>query len=140
MVTLGRRLQRLFVHTADIYRPEALAARPGKKEAADVAIQATPIAMGVQCWLEATPEFDERAVQGLTKQINILTSDKWHFLQSQEIADAWLIVMKTPSHPDYLKVWTVQGNPTSNASAPGRPTESQWVFAKVSPKQQIAGL
>lgn len=130
------RIQRLMRHTCNLYRPAARTAQtPGGVEAADFSYSATLAYSNVPCYYQATPEFDEPKDQGITKQINILTSDKWHFLAEQEIADTWLIEMTTPDHPYSGRIWTTQGNSTMNASMPGRPTDSQWIYAKLSPTQ-----
>lgn len=138
MPKLPYRLRRLMQHKCDLYRLATLAMAPGSTfEASDLKYESAIAYSGVLCYYEATPEFDEPAGQGLTKQVNIMTSDKWHFLAEQEIGDTWVIVMRTPGHPDIGKAWVTQGNTTMNASMPGRPTDSQWIYAKLSPKQLI---
>jgi hypothetical protein len=144
MATIPYRLQRLLQHKCDIYRRATISAVSGSIEGADVAYSITPVATGVLCYWQATPELDEPATQGITKTVNLVTSDKWHFLSSQELQDGWLIVNRIilpngQRHSDYGAVSVIQGNPTTNSSMVGRDTQSQWVFAKHSPDILIPG-
>lgn len=131
------RLRRFMCHTCDLYRPSTIMPITASGEMADAIYQPIAAYTGVTSHLQATPEFDNPQLQGLTKQVNELTSDRWHFLAEQEIADGWAIVMKTVGHPDYGHAWIVQGNAMMNASQPGRPTDSQWLYAKLAPTNTI---
>lgn len=127
----SQRLASFMCHICDLYRPSTIAPLSGTGEMADAIFQPVAAYFGVTCHYEPTPEFDQPELQGLTKETNLLTSDKWHFFQDQEIADDWIIVLKTPGHPLAYHAWITQGNTYSNASAPGRSTDSQWLFAKL---------
>jgi hypothetical protein len=134
------RLGDLLVDLVDIWIPTTIApsaALPG--EMADKGYQS--LALGYQnviCRYEPTPEFDKPMTPGLSKEVNIFTLDKWHFLAQQAINDGWLVVCRTPGHQYYGRAWIVQGNSTMNDTVPGaRDTDSQWVYAKLSPTQEI---
>lgn len=131
----------LFRNTCDLYlQLPPTRQQVGDPEASDASYgySATPFAAGVLCHYEPTPEFDEPSQQGLTKETNLLTSDKWHFHANQRIEDTMLIVMRGPiGHPYAGNAWVVQGNAFMNASVPGRPSDSCWVYAKLAPKDLI---
>lgn len=127
----------LLSDTCTLYRPSPIASTPGNFEAADASYVVAPTYTGIRCHYEPTPEFDEPENQGVTKQVNILTSDKFTFLSSQEVADQWLILLTTPGHAYNGRIWVIQGNSFMNDSEPGRYTSSQWLYAKLSPTQLI---
>lgn len=130
----SQRLARFMCHTCDLYRPaDPAPVTTGDIEGEDFHRVDVVAYTGLVCHYQPTPTFDEPKLEGITKQNSILTSDRWHFLQGQEIGDTWKIVMTTPDHPENGTEWIVQGDPFMNASAPGRPADSQWVYAKVSP-------
>lgn len=144
MAEIPYRLKRLLQHKCDIYKRAPLTAIAGSIEGQDVSYTLTPVATSVMTYWQATPELDEPSTQGITKTVNLVTSDKWHFLSSQELADGWLIVNRIilpdgSRHHDYGAVSVIQGNPTSNTSMVGRDTQSQWVFAKRSPEILLPG-
>jgi hypothetical protein len=135
-------IRQLFVHTCDIYQREAIAAEAdGDPEAKDAAYENVAVATGVACFFESTPEFDEAKPEGLSKEVNVLTSDRWYFLPTQAIEDTWLIVMKTQypggrRHPDYGKCWQVQGN-AQTCDMPGTELNTLMVYAKLAPDETI---
>lgn len=137
MSDLSWRIKRLMQHSCDIYRPKALAGLMGAVGASDPSFEAAPLYKGVISYYQPTPNFDMVGPQGLTTEVNILTSDIWWFLQDQPMGAGWLIVMKTVGHPFYGNAWVTQGQPTDNASMPGRPTNSLRVYARSAPTSII---
>jgi len=143
----GKRLRRVMVHKCDIYKPIAIAplevsdleAMDERIEAADLAFDPTPAYTNVTCSYQGTPEFDGKTLAGITLDVNILTSDRWWFLQDQVMKDAWMIVMRSPDHPFYNKAWITQGNPYMIASVPGRPTDSLMIYSRQAHDMVVPG-
>ena len=137
MSALPWRLKRLMQHRCDIYRPKKQMGLPGANGAADAAFELKPFYTNVQCYYQGTPEFDTVTAAGITLDVNIMTSDVWWFLQTQAIADAWLIVMRVPGHPLDGRAWISQGNQFMIASMPGRNTFSQSIYTRQAPDSVI---
>ena len=146
----SRRQQWLYTFVCDLYRPGRLAPRTDSifDRAGDTDIEAgggqyddpaAPDYTGVKCFYEPTPEFTNVSPLGLNKEENIFTSDKWHFFDSQEINDEWLIVMRGAAVPTSLigRAWIVQGNSEIITSSLRRPVHAAWVYAKLSPTAVI---
>lgn len=125
------RLGSFMCHLCDLYRPKAIAALGSTFEMADFEFEAFPTFSNVQCHFESTNEYDEPQLEGNTKQTNINTSDKWHFLDTQGVENTWAIQMKSLDHPNYGRVWIIQGNDLTVHGGPGRPALVRWVYAKL---------
>jgi hypothetical protein len=139
MATIPYRLQRLLQHRCDIYRPVNLGANANNDGAADPAFETTPAYTNVMCYYQGTPEFDTPTPAGITLDVNIMTSDRWWFLQDQKIEDTWMIVMRTPGHPLNGRGWIAQGNNLMIASMTGRDTRSQMIYTRQAPNAIIPG-
>lgn len=135
-IAVSQRIPSFMCHTFDLYRPKAYSAY-SSGEMGDFSYEPFPAYSGVVGHLQATPEFDDPQLQGMTKQVSVLTSDRLHFLAEQEVADTWLVVMRTVGNVDYGNAWIIQGNATMNASQPGRPADSQWLPSKLAPDNTI---
>lgn len=142
-IDLPYRFDSLFVHTCDIYAPASsggsIPAMPNG-EMADPVDDITPIATGVPCYYEPTPNYSEPKAPGATKVVNLLTADKWHFLVWVPILDRYKVVMRTTTHPLCGHPWIVQGNSLVNAGVRNRPAYSQWVYAVLDPVKDTTGL
>ena len=144
----SERQERLYTFTCELYRPVRIQSRSASIfdtgsqpdiEAADGTYQYPPDYTGVKSYYEPTPEFTNASPLGLNKEENVFTSDKWHFFDTQEINDAWLIVMRGAAVPNSLigRAWIVQGNSEIIASVSSRPVFAAWVYAKLSPSSVI---
>ena len=128
-MALSRRQGRLYEDTVDIYVAPAPTVNVDKT-VQDVAYPSQPTYPGVTCHFDSTPEVDVAAIQGLTKEVNIFTLDKFHFDASVDIQDTYCIHLKTPGHPQSGKYWIVQGN----ALVKVLHANKQTVYAKEGPK------
>ena len=132
--TIGHRLVRTMQHTCSIYSSVEVRRQSGKSSfAADPSIVVVPTYINVPCYYEATKNFSVPEQQGGQKETNILTADLWHFIAEQDISSGYTIQMTTPGHPLFGRKWETQGNTTVNAAMPGRPTDSQYVTALLTP-------
>ena len=137
----GIRHRILFAYRVSLYAPAGLAPLSGDEEAQDEAFETVPRYTNVPCYYQPTPEFTNVAPQGLNKEENVFTSDKWWFLGGQEVADGWLVVMTACRKPHSLigRCWTTQGNSEVIAALGRRNVNSAWIYAKLSPTSLIPG-
>lgn len=133
----GRRIRRLMLDTCNLYRPARLEPQGTTLEAADPVSEYVPVFTAVPCHYEPASEMDVPRGPGLSKSMDIMTMDKFHFLQDQQVGDTWKIELTTVGHPGAGSCWIAQGGTLMNASKPGRATDSQWCFANLSPDQEL---
>lgn len=135
---IGQRLMRLLRHTIDIYKLSSTKSlTPKDPEMSDISATPLPAYVGIPACYEPTPNFAKAGPPGLAKLENIMTADRWHFLSEVDIADRYIIVMRTPGNPLKNHFWTVQGNSFVNDSVPARLTQSQAVYAVLDPNGMI---
>lgn len=118
----------LYKHTVNIYVPVTNKVDGSKLAKAEEYFLAFA---NVPCMFFATPELDiPDSPQGRSKEFNVFTLDRFHFLADQDLADTYVIELTTPNHPMHGLQWRIEGNSQLFVSMGNRRANYQMVMTK----------
>jgi hypothetical protein len=137
-MALNQRQLILYTYRVSIFVPTDIGPYPNALSAtdaaADVKYVSLPAYTNVPCFFVSTPEVDLPSAEGLNKETNIFTLDRFSFDIAQVVNNGNAILITFPQVPGVTGgFWYVQDNPKSTPALGNRKVNANEVFAKRGP-------
>lgn len=133
-MALTGRQKRLYKDTVNIYKPVTQGYDPVTRAAYDIIYPATPTYSGVKCYVFTARDSSLPQIIGRNPQDNLFTYEEIDFEASQDVDDAYAIVLTTSGHPEQNEWFVAQGGPQSRPTRKGRNINLKRILARKSIK------